>query len=148
MRFLFLMMATALAVSACARSEPTTSSSSSATAPSTSSAPAERECGLASFYSDALVGNPTASGEIYSATAATAAHRTLPFGTVIRVTRVSTGVSTMVRVNDRGPFVEGRVVDLSRLAADELNLQTIGVDRVCVTVESMPTASASETTAQ
>ncbi len=76
------------------------------------------EIGLASVYTD----RRTASGERFSARAFTAAHRTLPFGTRVRVTCCRTGRSTIVRVNDRGPFVRGRIIDLSPAAAAGIGL--------------------------
>jgi rare lipoprotein A len=83
--------------------------------------------GIASFYSR----DPrTASGEKFDASELTAAHRTLPFGTRVRVTDVTTGQSVTVRVNDRGPFVRGRVVDLSHNAADQLGIVNRGVAKV------------------
>lgn len=85
------------------------------------------QTGLASWYSDALHGRPTASGEPYDRNAMTAAHRSLPFGTVVRVTRTDTGRSVVVTVNDRGPFVDGRIIDLSRHAAEELQMVEAGV---------------------
>lgn len=90
--------------------------------------------GEASWYSDALHGRTTASGERYDRDELTAAHRVLPFGTRVRVTRISTDRSVEVRINDRGPFVDGRIVDLSRRAAQELGMIQDGVVRVRVTV--------------
>lgn len=83
--------------------------------------------GLASFYSDAT---QTASGEKFDAHELTAAHRTLPFGTRLRVTNVATGQSVTVRVTDRGPFVPGRVVDVSHSAAETLGMVGEGVAKV------------------
>ena len=83
--------------------------------------------GLASFYS---YDPHTASGEKFNAQGLTAAHRTLPFGTRLRVTDVATGRSVTVRVNDRGPFVNGRVVDVSHGAADKLGITGQGVAKV------------------
>jgi rare lipoprotein A len=84
--------------------------------------------GQASYYHDSLAGNPTASGEPYDPRAFTAANRTLPFGTVLRVTREDTGATVLVRVNDRGPFGRRRrVVDLSRAAAESLDMIRAGV---------------------
>jgi rare lipoprotein A len=83
--------------------------------------------GLASFYSE---GTQTASGEKFDANELTAAHRTLPFGTRLRVTNVATGQSVTVRVNDRGPFVPGRVVDVSHSAAETLGMVGEGVAKV------------------
>lgn len=87
-----------------------------------------------SYYSDALAGRPTASGEPYDPRLPTVAHRSLPFGTVLRVVREDTQASVCVRVNDRGPFVRGRVLDLSRGAAEALGMLRIGVARVGVEV--------------
>jgi rare lipoprotein A len=83
--------------------------------------------GIASFYSE---GTRTASGERFNAADLTAAHPTLPFGTRLRVTNVTTGKSVTVRVNDRGPFVRGRVVDVSYSAAESLGMIGRGVARV------------------
>lgn len=80
--------------------------------------------GIASWYggSDGFEGKPTASGEIYDGSQLTAAHRELPLGTVVDVTNLENGKTVRVRVNDRGPFVKGRVIDLSRTAAREVDL--------------------------
>jgi rare lipoprotein A len=86
--------------------------------------------GLASFYED----TETANGEKFDPQALTAAHRTLPFGTKLRVTNVATGRSVTVRVNDRGPFVQGRIVDVSYSAAERLGLLEQGVAKVRVDV--------------
>ena len=83
--------------------------------------------GLASFYKE---GTLTASGEKFDANELTAAHRTLPFGTRLRVTNVATGRSVTVRINDRGPFVPGRVVDVSYSAAETLGMVGGGVAKV------------------
>lgn len=74
------------------------------------------ETGKASFYADRFQNRKTASGELYKIGRNTAAHRTLPFGSQVRVTNVRNGKSVVVRINDRGPFVRGRVIDLSRSA--------------------------------
>lgn len=87
--------------------------------------------GRASYYHDSLAGNPTASGEPYDPRRRTAASRTLPFGTRLRVTRVDTGATTTVRVNDRGPFGDRRrILDLSRRAAEDLDMIRAGVIRI------------------
>ena len=83
--------------------------------------------GLASFYTE---GTQTASGERFNTHELTAAHRTLPFGTRLRVTSVATGRSVTVRVNDRGPFVPGRVVDVSHSAAETLGMVGRGIAKV------------------
>jgi peptidoglycan lytic transglycosylase len=83
--------------------------------------------GLASFY---WQGKKTASGEKFDPQELTAAHRTLPFGTRVRVTSLATGRSVTVRINDRGPFVDGRIVDISRGAAQSLGMVDRGVTKV------------------
>jgi rare lipoprotein A len=99
------------------------------------SAPAlTRFRGEASYYSDALAGRPTASGEPYQPAVLTAAHRSLPFGSVVRVVRDDTRQVVYVRINDRGPFVRGRVLDLSRSAASAIGLLGRGVARVTAEV--------------
>ncbi len=96
--------------------------------------------GNASFYAGKFHGRQTASGEIYDMYQLTAAHRTLPFGTVCRVTNLENKRSVTVRVNDRGPFVDGRVMDLSLEAANQLGSIQDGVIRVRVEILSYPDA--------
>jgi rare lipoprotein A len=86
--------------------------------------------GSASYYSDAFAGRSTASGAPYEPHAFTAAHRSLPFGSVLRVTRRDGGQVVYVRVTDRGPFARGRIVDLSRAAAEQLGMMRAGVVKV------------------
>lgn len=93
--------------------------------------------GLASVYGRQFNGQTTASGERYDSRALTAAHRTLPLGTQIRVTNLENGKSVRVRINDRGPHVRGRIVDLSSSAAAALGFST-GVARVRVEILSRP----------
>ncbi len=95
-------------------------------------APGGFEEGLASFYSDAFQGRPTASGQPYDRGALTCAHRTAPFGARLRVTELETGRSVVVTVNDRGPHRAGRIVDLSRAAAERLGMTRRGLVRVRV----------------
>ena len=83
--------------------------------------------GIASFYGEEFQGRPTASGEPFNQHHLTAAHRTLPFGTRVRVKHLATGKSIVVRINDRGPFIEGRIIDLSREAARHLGIYQDGV---------------------
>lgn len=90
--------------------------------------------GRASWYGPGFHGNQTASGEIFNQNALTAAHRTLPFGTRVRVTNVSNNRYVIVRINDRGPFSHGRVIDLSAGAAREIGLHIAGVGTVRVEV--------------
>jgi len=86
--------------------------------------------GLASYYGPGLHGRPTASGERFNQNAMTAAHRKLPFGTCVRVVNMENGRSVDVRVNDRGPFKEGRIIDVSLAAAKKLDLLEKGLARV------------------
>lgn len=85
------------------------------------------QSGQGSYYADKFVGRPTASGAPYRPGKLTAAHNTLPFGTKIRVTNTRTGRSVKVVVNDRGPHVKGRIVDVSKKAARKLGLVDAGV---------------------
>lgn len=86
--------------------------------------------GLASWYGPGFEGRHTASGEVFDGSGMTAAHRTLPFGTVVEVVNLDNGRSARVRINDRGPFVRKRVIDLSRAAARELGVIGPGLARV------------------
>lgn len=82
---------------------------------------------LASWYGPGFYGNRTANGEVYTGNDLTAAHKSLPFGTRVRVTNLDNGRSVVVRVNDDGPHVPGRVIDLSRAAAERIGLLSSGV---------------------
>ena len=86
--------------------------------------------GVASYYADQFHGRRTASGERFDMAALTAAHRTLPFGSKVRVTNPANGKSVVVRINDRGPFTGGRTIDVSRAAAQRLGLIARGHGRV------------------
>ena len=90
--------------------------------------------GVASYYADEFNGRTTASGEPYDMNDLTAAHRTLPFGTKVRVTDLTTGRSVVVRINDRGPFKDDRVIDLSLGAAKQLGLIPMGTGRVILQI--------------
>src|SRR5258706_11454374 len=106
-------------------------------APSTSPASIERhhaETGQASWYGKAHQGQRTASGERFDMRALTAAHRTLPFGTIVRVTNLGNSRSVNVRINDRGPFRRDRVIDLSYEAARKLGIAARGTALVTLTV--------------
>lgn len=94
--------------------------------------------GVASFYADKFVGRLTASGEKYHHNKLTAAHKTLPFGTTVRVKNLDNGKEVTVRINDRGPFVEGRIIDLSKSAAKKLDFITKGLAAVELTVINSP----------
>jgi rare lipoprotein A len=98
----------------------------------------QTETGIASWYGPDYHGRTTANGETYDMEAMTAAHRTLAFGTVVRVDHLGSGRSIRVRINDRGPFVDGRIIDLSRRAARELDMIGSGLARVRVTVVETP----------
>jgi len=89
------------------------------------------EIGLASFY---FHGEKTASGEPFDSNALTGAHRTVPFGTTVRVTMLKTGKQVIVRINNRGPFVKGRIIDVSRHAAEVLGMVGAGLARVKVEI--------------
>lgn len=94
----------------------------------------QEEEGIASFYSDRFQGSPTASGELFDQQALTAAHPSLPLGTKVLVKRADTGQEVEVLINDRGPFIEGRIIDLSKRAARELGMLRRGLAPVLVTV--------------
>ena len=95
-------------------------------------APVQR--GLASWYGGQFHGEPTAQGELFNMNALTAAHRSLPLGTRVRVTHLANGRSVVVRINDRGPYKRGVIIDLSRRAARELGMVQEGRARVRVEV--------------
>ena len=88
------------------------------------------QCGGASWY--ALDGRRTANGEVMNSSRLTAAHRSLPFGSRVRVKNMRNGRSVVVRINDRGPFVGSRVIDVSKAAARRLGFISRGVTRVCI----------------
>jgi rare lipoprotein A len=90
----------------------------------------EEAVGHASWYGAKFHGEPTASGEPFDMTELTAAHRTLPFGTRVRVTHLSNGRSVVVRINDRGPYIRGRIIDLSRAAAGVIGMTGQGIARI------------------
>ncbi len=131
---LTLMLATVLWLGGCATRAPSTPDM-----PGLPDAPsaepqgqAEIDRGMASWYGERFHGRRTASGEAFDMNAMTAAHRTLPFGTQVRVRHVRTGQEVRVRINDRGPHVRGRVIDLSRAAAASIGLLQSGVAPVVV----------------
>lgn len=105
-----------------------------ATEPATSGGALETVRGTASYYADALAGNSTASGVPYDPSSLVAAHRTYPFGTRLRVRNLANGREVEVRIVDRGPFVRGRVLDLSRAAAERLGFIREGLARVQIDV--------------
>ncbi|OMP30103.1 septal ring lytic transglycosylase RlpA family protein [Mangrovimonas sp. DI 80] len=95
---------------------------------------AQVQTGKASFYGDKFEGRLTASGEPYSHKNATAAHRSLPFGTMLKVTNLANNKTAYVKVNDRGPFVSGRIIDLSKSIAEKLDFVAAGVADVVIEV--------------
>lgn len=101
--------------------------------------------GVTSYYHNSLHGNRTANGERYNRHSLTAAHRTLPFGTKVKVTDITTNKSVVVKINDRGPFVKGRVLDLSSAAADSLGIKKQGLAKVQIMVLSKPEPKAKST---
>ncbi len=105
---------------------------SSASAQTVSEPAAFRQEGIASWYGAEFEGRPTASGERFDSRLLTAAHPTLPFGTVVKVTNAHNGKSVTVRVNDRGPFVAARIIDLSRAAGEKLDMVVTGTAPVVV----------------
>lgn len=88
------------------------------------------ETGKASYYADKFQGRQTANGETFKQSKKTAAHRTLPFGTVVKVKNLANGKTVKVRINDRGPFVTGRMIDLSKKAAKKIDMVDAGVANV------------------
>jgi rare lipoprotein A len=146
---LFALVLTAAALAACAQAPVTSSRSelsasgryasqptkkrnlstyaATTRAPREAAVPGDAKVGLASFYTE---GSRTASGERLNPAELTAAHPSLPFGTRVRVTSIDTGRSVIVRVNDRGPFVKGRALDVSYSAAKQLDMTQRGVAKV------------------
>ncbi len=124
-----------------------TASQISATVPEAVSSQPKRQDGLsvgmfqkgqASFYADKFHGRRTASGEIFDMNAMTAAHRTLPFGTVVSVANQANGRTAELRINDRGPYVAGRIIDVSAKAAGILGMKGLGVVPVEMVIVSLP----------
>jgi rare lipoprotein A len=123
-RFLTALSPILLLASACA----------TATAPT---GPPLRTSGMASWYGQEFAGRTTANGEIFDPNILTAAHRTLPFGSMVKVTNPRNGRSVTVRINDRGPFIESRIIDLSYAAAARIDMVSIGVAPVEIEVLSL-----------
>jgi rare lipoprotein A len=90
------------------------------------------QCGGASWYGPGFHGKRTASGSKFNQNAMTAAHRSLPFGTRVRVVDQRTGRAVTVTIDDRGPFVRGRIIDLSKAAATKLGFRNAGTTKVCI----------------
>lgn len=96
--------------------------------------PVMAQCGGASWYGPGFHGKKTASGQKFNENAMTAAHKTLPFGTVVKVTNQRTGKTIKVTITDRGPYARGRIIDLSKAAAAKLGTKQGGVGKVCIAV--------------
>jgi len=92
------------------------------------------EVGIASYYSNDFDGRKTADGEIFDNSKFTAAHRTYPFGTVVKVTNLATDATVVVRINDRGPFTQSRLIDLTAAAAKAIGIMRAGLGRVRIDV--------------
>ena len=90
--------------------------------------------GIASYYGKEHHGKKTANGEVFDMNKLTAAHRSLPFGSIVKVTNLSNHRSIIVRINDRGPYITGRIIDLSQAAALQLDMIPVGIVRVKVEV--------------
>jgi rare lipoprotein A len=101
------------------------------------------QVGTASWYGPRFQGKKTANGETFNMHSMTAAHRTLPLGTRVRVTNLRTGKQVKVRINDRGPYAKGRKIDLSRAAARKLGIVKKGVAKVKIAIVPTPTRTAS-----
>lgn len=136
MRFIFLCISVVWSLSACTPSSVAASSAQRGQA-------AVKSDGLASWYGPNFAGRQTANGEIFDPSQLTAAHKTLPFGTQVRVTNLNNGRSVVVRINDRGPFKPGRVIDLSRAAAERVGMISSGT--APVSLELLNAAPTSET---
>jgi rare lipoprotein A len=132
------LITTSLLLSNCGRKHHVTHSLPSA--PSLHSG----ETGLASWYGHPYHGRAAANGEIYDMEKLTAAHRTLPFGTWVRVTNLTNDKAVDVRIIDRGPFVGGRVIDLSHAAAEVIDMVGAGIARVRLDIVSAPVVAAAE----
>jgi rare lipoprotein A len=136
-RQLSLVVALALLVTGCAKKKHAAAPPS---APQASVRVGDEDSGLASWYGHPYHGRASSSGEIYDMEKLTAAHRTLPFGTVVEVHDLDNGRTVSVRITDRGPFVEGRIIDLSRAAAREIQMLGPGTAKVRLRVASLPNA--------
>jgi rare lipoprotein A len=117
---------------------PSTASSLPAPQPDTQGKPISTEVGMASWYGPPYAGRKGADGTVYDQNAMTAAHLTLPLGTTVRVTNLTTNQSAVVRITDRGPFVHGRIIDLSLAAAKATGLYRMGVAKVRVEAYAPP----------
>jgi len=129
----FLLCAAALGLSACTGSSPRFTAAKTVKV-ETGGSYSAREEGIASYYADEFNGRRTSNGEIFDMNKLTAAHKSLPFNSVVKVLNLDNGKSVVVRVNDRGPFVEGRVIDLSLAGAKAIGMIGTGTARVALEV--------------
>ncbi|MDB5229785.1 MAG: rare lipoprotein [Chitinophagaceae bacterium] len=95
------------------------------------------ETGKGSYYADKYNGRKTSNGDTFSQSRLTAAHKTLPFGTKVKVTNLDNGKTATVKINDRGPFVQGRIIDVSKIAAKKLDMLSAGVASVRITYKKI-----------
>jgi rare lipoprotein A len=124
-------LVTFLTIEGCAGSAPRFTSKNSGSPSATSSHQLQ---GIASYYADEFNGRTTSNGEVFDMHKLTAAHRTLPFGTVVRVTNTQNGRSVVVRINDRGPFKDDRVIDLSLEGARQIGMIANGTAPVTLEI--------------
>jgi rare lipoprotein A len=136
---IFALTVAGLALAGCAKKHQRTAAPAP---PSSAPRVASGETGLASWYGHPYHGRPAANGEIYDMEGFTAAHRTLPFGTWVRVANLTNDKTVDVRITDRGPFVENRIIDLSHAAAGVIGLIGPGVARVRLDILSVPATTA------
>lgn len=130
-----LALATVLWLGGCATQTPSVSPMPEGDDPAAVLDARKIERGLASWYGEPFHGRRTASGEVFNMNELTAAHKTLPFGTRVRVRHATTGKEVTVRINDRGPFSKGRIIDLSRAAAAQVGLLRTGTATVVLLAE-------------
>lgn len=128
-----ILCAAALGLSACSGSSPRFRASKPVKV-ETGGPYSAKEEGIASYYGDEFNGRKTSNGEVFDMNKLTAAHKALPFNSVVKVTNLDNGKSVIVRVNDRGPFVEGRIIDLSMAAAKAIGMTGTGTARVLLEV--------------
>ncbi len=132
------LLATTLALAACAPAAVRSDTSPTALVAETTAPPFTAQVGEASWYGPGFAGRRTANGEVFDPSELTAAHRELPFDTLVRVHNQRNGRSVVVRINDRGPFKSGRIIDLSRAAAEAIGMVGSGVAHVRLEVLTLP----------
>jgi len=142
----FIILGLVLASSACSIESRMPSNEAPAKPTIENESPSEGKArdSVVSFYGDSLAGKKTASGEKFNPEEATAAHRSLPFGTKVKVTNPANNKQVIVSVNDHGPFVKGREFDLSKAAARQLGIEEKGVKKVNIEVMEQPSKSPRE----